>query len=95
MKVEVERQFDNAFPERTIAEVIIHTTDGRKLSSEPVEALWEATDIRPTDADLEDKFMRLVGPVLGHKEAKKIAAMIWELEKMPAIEELIKACVRG
>ena len=61
--------------------MIIFTTSGERLSSGRVEAQWEPPDPLPTDAELEDKFVWLVEPVLG--EAKVSSS-----KQMPTISIL-------
>ena len=74
--------------------MVVYTEDGRELSSGPVEPMWEPPGDLPTDADLEKKFIGLVGPVVGAPRAREIASMIWNLDKMDGMEPLITSCIR-
>ena len=94
VEVEIGPEFEELFPQKTYAEVIVHTEDGRELSSGPVEPIWEPPDDLPTDNDLEKKFVGLVGPVLGTPREQEIAKMIWKLEKMDGMMPLINGCIR-
>ncbi len=93
VEVEVDESFERAFPEKTLAEVIVETDDGRVLSSGPVEAVWEPPKTLPSDAELETKFIWLAGPVLGRKAAEALPATIWNLDDSAAVSELITGCL--
>jgi 2-methylcitrate dehydratase PrpD len=95
IQVEVSAEFEAAFPQKTIAEVHIRTHDGRELSSGPIEPQWEPPDTLPSDEELEEKFHRLVTPVLGEEKSQRLAALIWNLEDLPSIHDLIAVCLRG
>jgi 2-methylcitrate dehydratase PrpD len=94
VEVEVASEFEEVFPQKTYAEVVVHTDDGRQLSSGRVEPMWEPPDDLPTDADLEKKFIALVEPVLDTHKAQEIAKMIWNLDKMDGMKPLITSCIR-
>jgi 2-methylcitrate dehydratase PrpD len=95
VEVEVASEFEKAFPEKTYAEVVVHTKDGRELSSGRVEPMWEPPNSLPADAELEEKFVGIVEPVLGPQKVQEISKMIWDLEKMDGIKALFNACIRG
>ena len=95
VEAEVEETFEKAFPAKAYAEVIIHTKDGRLLTSGPVEARWERPHTLPSDAELEEKFCWLVDPLLGSRNTQMIASMTWELEKVEGMRRLIDYCVRN
>ena len=94
VEVEVASEFEEVFPQKTHAEVVVHTDDGRQLSSGRVGPMWEPPDDLPTDADLEKKFIALVEPVLDTHKTQDIARMIWNLEKMDGVKPLITSCIR-
>lgn len=94
VEVEVASEFEEFFPQKTYAEVVVHTDDGRQLSSGRAEPMWEAPDDLPTDADLQKKFIAIVGPVLGAPRAQEIAKMIWNLDEMDGMKPLITSCIR-
>ena len=95
VEVEVASEFEKTFPQKTYAEVVIHTEDGRELTSGPVEPLWEPPNGLPADAELEEKFVGIVEPVLGPQKVQEITRMIWDFEKMDGIKPLINGCIRG
>jgi 2-methylcitrate dehydratase PrpD len=94
VEVEVVPEFEEAFPQKTYAEMVVYTEDSRELSSGPVEPMWEPPDDLPTDADLEKKFITLVEPVLDTHRAQEIARMVWDLDKMDGMKHLITSCIR-
>jgi 2-methylcitrate dehydratase PrpD len=95
VEVEVASEFEEVFPQRTYAEVVVHTNDGRELSSGRVEPMWEPPNSLPADAELDEKFVEIVEPVLGSQKVQEISRMIWDFEKMVEIKSLINACIRG
>ncbi|UCG14183.1 MAG: MmgE/PrpD family protein [Deltaproteobacteria bacterium] len=95
VEVEVATEFEQAFPQRTYAEVVVHTEDDRELVSGPMQPPWEPPHNLPEDADLVEKFTGLAGPVLGVHKAREIVAMIWDLEDLDGIKPLITACIKG
>jgi 2-methylcitrate dehydratase PrpD len=95
VEVEIAPEFEEVFPQKTYAEVVIHTKDGRELSSGRVEPMWEPPNGLPADAELESKFVGIVKPVLGFQKVKEITRMIWDFEKMDGIKPLINGCIRG
>jgi 2-methylcitrate dehydratase PrpD len=95
VEVEIAPEFEEVFPQKTYAEVVIHTKDGRELSSGRVEPMWEPPHGLPADAELEAKFVGIVKPVLGFQKVKEITRMIWDFEKMDGIKPLINGCIRG
>jgi 2-methylcitrate dehydratase PrpD len=94
VEAETEPQFEAAFPAKAYAEVIIVTTNGERLSSGRVEAEWEPPDTLPTDAELEDKFVWLVEPVLGKAKTRQLLTSIWNLEAIDNLGEFISTCIK-
>ena len=94
VEVEVASEFEEVFPQKTYSEVVVHTDDGRELSSGRVEPMWEPPNSLPTDAELEEKFIEIVEPVLGSQKVQELTRMIWDFEKMVEIKPLINGCIR-
>ncbi len=94
VEAETEPQFEAVFPAKACAEVVIFTSDGKSLSSDRVEAQWEPPDTLPTDAELEDKFVWLVEPVLGEAKTQKLLTILWNFEAVDNLEEFISSCFR-
>ena len=95
VEVEVASEFEKTFPQKTYAEVVIRTEDGRELSSGRVEPMWEPPDGLPADAELEAKFVGIVEPVLGPQKVREITRMIWDFENMDGIRPFINSCIKG
>jgi hypothetical protein len=74
---------------------VVHTKDGRELTSGPVQPLWEPPNALPADSELEEKFVGMVEPVLGPQKVQEITRIIWDFEKMDGIRPLINGCIRG
>lgn len=91
---EVSEMFDQSFPEKTFAEVTVHTTSGDFYSSGPMEAPWEPPDNLPSDNEIEEKFKCLVEPVLGVRQAHQLCSLIWSIDKCDNVQKLIGACVK-
>jgi 2-methylcitrate dehydratase PrpD len=95
VQTEVSEEFDQLFPEKTFAEVIIQTKPGSTFSSGPVEADWEPPDNLPSDSEIEEKFHSLVKPILGVQQTHQLCSLIWNFDNCHNIQELIELCVKG
>jgi 2-methylcitrate dehydratase PrpD len=94
VEAETEPEFEAVFPAKAWAEVIIFTTHGKRLSSGRVEAQWEPPDTLPTDAELEDKFVWLVEPVLGEAKTRQLLTTVWNFESIDNLGEFISICIK-
>ena len=93
--IEISEVFDQLFPEKTCAEVIVHTKSGASFSSDTMEAPWEPPDNLPSDSEIEEKFHGLVAPILGVQQTHQLCSLIWNLDNCQNIRELIGLCVKG
>jgi len=91
---EVSELFDQLFPEKTCAEVIVHTESGASFSSDTMEAPWEPPDNLPSDSEIEEKFHGLVDPILGVQQTYQLCSLIWNLDNCYNIQELIGLCLK-
>ena len=91
---EVSELFDQLFPEKTCAEVIVHTESGASFSSDTMEAPWEPPDNLPSDSEIEEKFHGLVDPILGVQQTHQLCSLIWNLDNCYNIQELIGLCLK-
>jgi 2-methylcitrate dehydratase PrpD len=91
VEVEVVPAYDDLFPDKTMADVIVTAKDGRILNAPANQAAWEPPDSLPTDEELTQKFYRLVAPVLGWQKSRELAATIWQLDRL-AICDLCGQC---
>ncbi len=81
IELTVDAELDAAFPGRRAARVSITTRDGRH------ESFLQPTrkgdpELPLSDADLDDKFIELAGPVLGDVCARRMLAQLWRLEEI-------------
>jgi len=80
--VSLDPELDAAFPRQRAARVAIGAAGGR--SGEWLQPTRIGDPDAPlTDAQLEDKYMELAGPVLGDTRAKALLARLWALETAP------------
>lgn len=79
IELTVDPEIDANFPGRRAARVTITTHDGR------TETFLQATrkgdpELPLSDADLDDKFLELAGPVVGEAHARRVLAQLWQLD---------------
>jgi 2-methylcitrate dehydratase PrpD len=69
-----------AFPNRRFAKVTLLLRNGHQISSDYMEPRWDPT-APPSAEDLQHKFHRLAGPVLGEARAAAIAKAVETLDQ--------------
>jgi 2-methylcitrate dehydratase PrpD len=80
VELALDPELDAAFPARRAARVAIETRDGRR--GEHLQATRKGDpDLPLSDAELEDKYLELVSPVLGDEKARTLLARLWKLER--------------
>jgi 2-methylcitrate dehydratase PrpD len=81
-KVELvaDAELSKSFPRQRAARVEIETTDGRKLAHFQ-ETRKGDPEMPLSDAELNDKFLELVEPVLGDPGARALLDRLWALDK--------------
>ena len=84
ISVAVDQQLDAAFPRQRAARVSI-TAHGRS------EELLQPTrvgdpDAPLSDAQLDEKFLELAAPVIGHGKATALLAKLWKLESEKSLQ---------
>ncbi|MNT04397.1 2-methylcitrate dehydratase [compost metagenome] len=84
IELQVDPRLDAAFPGQRAARVTVRTRDGRAFEylqpnrkGDPEEPL--------SDADLNDKFLELAGPVLGTPAATDLLQRLWQLESAASL----------
>jgi 2-methylcitrate dehydratase PrpD len=78
IEVHLDKELDAAFPAQRAARVAIRLADGR--SEEFLQPTRKGDPDMPlSDAELDEKFLELAGPVLGAK-AKTTLERLWRLE---------------
>ena len=88
VSVEIDPDFEAAFPGRTLAEVILETNSGQTYASGPVEPRWEPSTGLPTEEELRAKFLWLAGPVLGPDRAEELADLVLDLDRQESLAPL-------
>jgi 2-methylcitrate dehydratase PrpD len=86
-KVELvaDPELSKSFPRQRAARVEIETTDGRKLAHFQ-ETRKGDPEMPLSDAELNDKFLELVEPVIGAAAARTLLDRLWGLEKEKGLE---------
>lgn len=80
IEIEVDPELDRAFPAQRAARVSIETADGRR--AEHLQPTRVGDPEQPlTDAQLDEKFLELVSPVLGGEGARALLARLWRLDE--------------
>jgi 2-methylcitrate dehydratase PrpD len=80
IEVAIDPELDAAFPKQRAARVEIVARDGRRESFLQPTRVGDP-DAPLSDAQLDDKFLELAGPVLGESEARRLLARLWRLEE--------------
>ncbi len=73
--ITVDEQIQARFPGECLSEVVTHTKDGHQYRSGLMPARGDA-DNPPTEAELREKFVGLVEPVLGRETADELVELI-------------------
>ena len=80
IELTVDPEIDAAFPGRRAARVTLTTHDGRSRSF--LQPTRKGDPEMPlSDADLDDKFMELAGPVLGDTRSRVMLGRLWTLDE--------------
>jgi 2-methylcitrate dehydratase PrpD len=85
IELKADPALSKSFPRQRAARVEIETTDGRKLAHFQ-ETRKGDPEMPLTDAELNDKFLELVEPVLGAAPARALLDRLWGLEKEKSLE---------
>lgn len=86
IEIIAEARFQRNFPQMAESEVLIVTQDGKKHYSGTVTARWDAHISPPGDGELEEKFIWLVAPVLGHSKAEELIKVIWDFDNLDNLD---------
>jgi 2-methylcitrate dehydratase PrpD len=85
--LKVDPQAESAYPRQRAATVIVRTTDGRQLSAYAPTRKGDP-DNPLTDEELSEKFLELVGPVLGTAEARELLTVLWRVDALGDVAAL-------
>jgi 2-methylcitrate dehydratase PrpD len=86
VKLSVDPEFVQAFPERTALRVTVHT--GRGAFATTVEYPRGNPENPLSDAELTDKFLGLVAGILGEERSRKLGKVAQHLEELDNVKRL-------
>jgi 2-methylcitrate dehydratase PrpD len=84
----VDAGADAAYPKQRAATVTIRTRDGRTVSAYAPTRKGDP-DNPLTDAELSDKFMELVAPILGGARASELLDVLWNIRSVANVATLL------
>jgi len=90
LRKKVKPRVNPAFKE-TEARVTITTKDGKKYSTFINKPKGDPRN-PPADQDLEEKFRSLASGVLPQRKIDALVEMIWNLEKVKSLGQLLRLC---
>jgi 2-methylcitrate dehydratase PrpD len=82
IELAVDAELDAAFPRQRAARVEIETRTGRREQHLQPTRIGDP-EAPLSDAQLEEKYLELSGPVLGVRRARALLARLWRLEREP------------
>jgi 2-methylcitrate dehydratase PrpD len=86
----VDVQADSQFPGQRSAQVRMRLRNGTEASYLQPHRKGDP-DLPLSDADLDDKFRELAGPIVGEEAVKPWLSRLWELEKAPRLPDASSA----
>lgn len=86
--VESEGRYGKASTGARSSVVTVALSDGRVLSTEVVHSKWD-WHVPPSDAELAEKFRRLVGDAGASKRAAVLESTVWRLEQISDVRILV------
>ena len=93
VKVEVDPEVDNAFPEHWGAKAEVVTTDGNCYQSR-IQDPWGERENPMSKLEADDRFRRLARPELGDETAEKLLQLIDNLEELSQVSDLTSLLYR-
>lgn len=81
-------ELDDAFPGLRGADVTIRLADGSEFTAHPRTRKGDP-DAPLTDAELDDKFSELVGPLLGDEATAALGKAIWSADELDEVLQLV------
>jgi 2-methylcitrate dehydratase PrpD len=90
IELSADPELSKAFPRQRAARVEIETADGRKLSHFQ-ETRKGDPELPLSDAELDEKFLELVAPVIGDGAARALLGRLWKLEAEKSMDFEIAA----
>jgi 2-methylcitrate dehydratase len=90
VKVERNAELSAMYPDAVGNIVHIDFADGRRLTQRVEYPLGNAKN-RLKDSAVEGKFLALVEQIIGESRAKKIIELVWKLDEVKNVDELLQA----
>ena len=90
VKVERNAELSAMYPGAVANIVHVDLADGRRLTKRVDYPLGHARNPLK-DSEVEGKFNALVVPALSENGAKKIIDLVWKLDEVRSVDELLKA----
>lgn len=90
VRITENEDYERQYPARSLAHVTYKLKDGRQFSMED-DRNAHGRYLKPTDADIEDKFRRIATPVLGKTKADRVITLVGKLETLTDVRELVEA----
>jgi 2-methylcitrate dehydratase PrpD len=88
VKMELDPEAEKVYPTNYVATVDIKTRDGKVYSSHTDYPKGNMQN-PVTDEELEEKFRRLAGKALTDEKASQVIGMVWKLDELKDIGQLI------
>jgi 2-methylcitrate dehydratase PrpD len=82
-------EIDQLYPKLRPARVTVHTSQGKFVRQ--ADEAWGSRLVPLDDKGLIDKFLGLVGPVLGDARAKDLSERLWIVERADDVAPLVEA----
>jgi 2-methylcitrate dehydratase PrpD len=90
VRITENEDYERQYPARSLAKVTITLVNGKSYSQEDDRSA-RPRYLTPTDDDIERKFRQIATPVLGGAKTDKVVALVWKLETLRDIGELVEA----
>jgi 2-methylcitrate dehydratase PrpD len=87
VRVEIDPEVDNAFPEHWGARVEVITTDGNQYQMRILDP-WGERENPISKLEEDDRFRRLTKPELGDETTERLLQLINNLEELPRVTDL-------
>lgn len=86
--------YEGQYPARSLCRITIKLRNGVTHDLE-VDRTANPRYLKPSDADIEDKFRLIATPVLGKRGADHVVALVSRIESLPNVRELVDALRPG
>ena len=90
VRITENEDYERQYPARSLARITITLRGGVKHSME-IDRSEIGRYLRPTDADIEEKFRLIAAPVLGEAKTRKVVQLVQSMETLPNLSELMDA----